>query len=461
MSIAIMPVPVTGKVSSASSPNANVEVSKRSGEPNSSENNFQCFLAKRLSGFAGYEQSDIQNICAKLLEIKDLQNVITSRRLNCGEVICFSERYFALFGFAPLILRNLFFRSLRWALRPRIFHASYVNASDRSNFFFEAVCVAYLQEDVWKSVLEQYIDLWKMSVGLIDLETYMSRPFITAVKRIIDGRSIYGNWMTLKNSTARIMWSTNYHRYEEQDARERVYNETGRSFTTGNMLSLYYDLRNVQITHNHLLAVVEVMLREAGSIRSRATDHSNMLQQNRLLHSQNSEVNVTDTLRTINAAGADAVRIMNLLNALLSRPQVLEIANDLSANPNQTRHAMVAQMLQQTRRNTSVPVRWGDAVPDNSADSSENSVGQHLQATPPTRRPPSPSYPPSSRTPPPPPPPPPPQAQELHLAQGASGSNTRMYVSFRLLPALSTLAAPPSEFEQLSPDSATHRGRAG
>ena len=266
--------------------------------------------------------------------------------------------------------------------------------------------------------LGAYIDLWKMSVGLIDLETYMSRPFITAVKRIIDGRSIYGNWMTLKNSTARIMWSTNYHRYEEQDARERVYNETGRSFTTGNMLSLYYDLRNVQITHNHLLAVVEVMLREAGSIRSRATDHSNMLQQNRLLHSQNSEVNVTDTLRTINAAGADAVRIMNLLNALLSRPQVLEIANDLSANPNQTRHAMVAQMLQQTRRNTSVPVRWGDAVPDNTTDSSENSVGQHLQATPPTRRPPSPSYPPSSRTPPPPPPPPPPPSTRVTPSTG-------------------------------------------
>ena len=84
MSIAIMPVPVTGKVSSASSPNANVEVSKRSGEPNSSENNFQCFLAKRLSGFAVYEQSDIQNIL-QLLEIKDLQNVITSRGSIVGK----------------------------------------------------------------------------------------------------------------------------------------------------------------------------------------------------------------------------------------------------------------------------------------------------------------------------------------------------------------------------------------
>ena len=465
-------------------------------ETHDADSNFISFLKKRLLGFqevksfhtASFCEDDVNKICDKLLQIKRLQNVITSRKLHSGDVICFSERYFAMFGCASLILRNLFFRSLRWALRPRIFHASYVNQADKSNLFFEAVVVAYLQEDVWKSVLEDYIDLWKMSVGVIDLETYMSRPFITAIKRIIDGRSIYGNWMTLKNSTARIMWSTNFHRFEEQDARERVLNETGRTFTTGNMLSLYYDLRNAQISQNHLLAIIEVLLHDTSLIRSRATDHSNSLQQNRQLlseawrqlNSQDSDIDLTNAMSSLDAAGVNSVRIVNMLNSLLSRPQLMEVAQEMSNNQNQARNAMVRHMLQQQTRTTrtvasSMPVRWGSQAQTQAQTPAQTQAQPQAQpqappqappqATPPAQRPPSPSYPPSSRTPPPPPPPPPHIPSHSEVISQESGptseNETRMYVSFRLLPAFASLAAPPSEFEPLTPDTVTRRGRAG
>ena len=65
--------------------------------------------------------------------------------------------------------------------------------------------------------MEEYIDLWKMSIAIIDLETYMSRPFITAIKRISDGRAVYGNWKTMRNNTARMMWNQNFVRFEEQE----------------------------------------------------------------------------------------------------------------------------------------------------------------------------------------------------------------------------------------------------
>ena len=326
------------------------------------DNTFLLFLKKRLKALTSMTEEDIQSIGEKLFNLQNMQSVVSGKKTMAGEVVCFSERYFALVGCAvSLVVRNLFFRSLRWALNPRIFHASYVNEQDPSNDFFEGVCVAYLQEDVWRTFLEEYIDLWKMSIAIIDLETYMSRPFITAIKRISDGRAVYGNWKTMRNNTARMMWNQNFVRFEEQEARERVLSETGRVFSTGNMLAQYYDFRNLQIAHNHALAVVEVLLHDLSQLRNRATDHSNALQQSRVglssvwssLNSNESPIDLTESISNADSNGVNAVRLVNMINTTLSRAPVQEIVNDMQRTQNSSRAAMVRHFLNNASRNLS------------------------------------------------------------------------------------------------------------
>ena len=305
-----------------------------------SSNSYWSFARKRLERLQKYSKEEIDNI------VKQGQHLQSQDSKQDGIL---TESYVSIFGFAPQVLRNLLLRSLRVVVAPRILHAAYIDKSDVGSQRFEAVLTVNLPPNGFE-MLERYIELWRISGGLIDLDTNMSRPMVTAINRICNGRGHYGNWNSMRAQGARTLWYHNFRMIAENEARQRVQEETGRAFTTGNMLSLHYDMQNQDLMRRNALAVLEVLYTDVQVLRNAIGDLSNAAAQLRSAQEEDGAMASNAARTHLIAVNELATFAQNVVATASTREFLVETVQDILAMDLQDRIANLQSALSQRVR---------------------------------------------------------------------------------------------------------------
>ena len=181
-------------------------------------------------------------------EALELAKVVAGLRVRSGRYGGAVGSYMAFWGFAQVKERNTMLRSLQYALRPRVVYASQRTGSADTvqGSYFEGI-VLYQASVLDLTQLEALMYLFRMSIGVAELDTMMSEAMLTCLTRIHSGCYEWGNWNAQNNSWYRVQ----YHRLTAQIAeRERqalVHHVTGIAFTTGNMMHLFHQRCNLEI----------------------------------------------------------------------------------------------------------------------------------------------------------------------------------------------------------------------
>ena len=85
-------------------------------------------------------------------------------------------------AFTKQPIRNVFLRSLRYALKSRVLHASYTNQS-----CFEVFVLVDAPEYLCSDTLEEFLQSWNISCSCLQFDSFMEDGMITAIKRICAG----------------------------------------------------------------------------------------------------------------------------------------------------------------------------------------------------------------------------------------------------------------------------------
>lgn len=177
---------------------------------------------------------------------------------------------FSFYGFASARKRNLFLRLMRYMLKPRMLVASQVS-DDR----FEGLCfinpISHAESETHTMAdVERVVELFKMSIGVCELDSYMGNEMISCFERIQKGNLWYGNITNVRNGNILRTLRRRLQERQQAEIEARVRAETNLPFTPQNMLSLHRELQNLTIdtaTARHRIEasrnVVEMMMADA------------------------------------------------------------------------------------------------------------------------------------------------------------------------------------------------------
>lgn len=274
--------------------------------------------------FFRYLSQSIQRFYTEA-ETTKLLDGISMLRENCKKQR--ESRYIqvVITGWAQQPQRNLFFRALKYATRADIFFGSYIGAVSETTQGlqrFEVFVSCYVNRDtnVWHDPddIVTYIETFKMSLSCVDVSNASfstgelpSQCVLSALERIQNGSWHYGNWHARKNFLYRERVQDMIEQRIQQQRHHSVLQETGLTFTPGNMLAIYFEYRNT-------LREVQYMDQSLNNVRNQliqmiaevASDNSNSNESN--FNQQNSNHHQ---------------RIRNRLSEIIRRPVWLEIHN--------------------------------------------------------------------------------------------------------------------------------------
>jgi len=155
-------------------------------------------------------------------------------------------------GFATDFERSVFLRVLKHATKPRVLHSAFMPGG-----VFEGFAILHpTTASAEVSQIELLVEKFKMSAGVTDLGQYMSAPMVACIERVENGVRPYGNFRSLRAGNVRTAYTHAVHRRDAAVQLDRVRTETGLSFTTGNMLSVHYQLNNTQIELGQAFALL-------------------------------------------------------------------------------------------------------------------------------------------------------------------------------------------------------------
>lgn len=190
---------------------------------------FEMFLSERLNRMPRYDFENCKKIVSDMHDLRRTLETATSR----------TEQYFSMCAFSKQPIRNIFLRALRYAVKSRVLHASYTN-----QHCFEIFMAIDAPDFFCCDTLEKFLEGWNISCSCLQFDNFMDDSMITAIKRICGGRQKYGNWNCVKNQRIRQSYFIRYNMREQRRAQANVQVVTGLEFTTGNMLTVFYNLQN-------------------------------------------------------------------------------------------------------------------------------------------------------------------------------------------------------------------------
>lgn len=174
-----------------------------------------------------------------------LENVRSMSKRCASDRSC-KMRYFGFWGFGNAVSRNVAINLIRFALRPRMLHAS-----TQSTGRFEGYMI--LRSRITEEELSEVFDMTKLGMGFLEFDNYMDEASVSCIERVEKGWCSIGDWNSAKNRSIKLCYERKNMEYRERQRQETVLRETGQEFTTGNMLSMYYDRENLRMetTRNH------------------------------------------------------------------------------------------------------------------------------------------------------------------------------------------------------------------
>jgi hypothetical protein len=168
-----------------------------------------------------------------------IEDVACMRVCKSGRISPF--QWTCVYGFGSVEKRNLVVRVLRYALGPVMLHGSNVGAGRWEALLLMEKLRADSQE------FEQLLDKFHMSIGVVDLETYLGPQMLAAYERIEAGDSTFGTLHLKRNRLHKQNLESFMRRKREVQHTMRVEEEMGRAFTLSSMLDLHREYRVIVV----------------------------------------------------------------------------------------------------------------------------------------------------------------------------------------------------------------------
>lgn len=246
---------------------------------------------------------------------------IIERLQATRKVFCESPRQWnvgamnlSFYGFGTDFERNIMLRCIKYATCPRLIHSTFMPGSPGA---FEGFMLVHPSSPVALiEDLETLVDLFKMSVGVTDLGSYMQAPMLTCIERIESGVRPYGNWKALRSSGVRNCFTALQRDRDLRIAKESVSRLTGLEFTTSNMIALHHARRNVEIDQAQRLDVLRQITVHLDSLGGMMLDETEVSLQ-------------FQYLRNIQGLVNDAIHDPSRLHVLglETSPDLIEVSN--------------------------------------------------------------------------------------------------------------------------------------
>jgi hypothetical protein len=160
----------------------------------------------------------------------------------------------SLVAFGDLSLRSVFMMCVGRALQPTVMHSAYIK--DIGTREFEVVLLS--KKNIPLGDIENFLDLFNMSVCVIPFSRYMGPDMLEGISRIlVKGRHHAGNFHTQHAKTVRRYYQCKKRGKLLEDKRAEVRRVTGMTFTPENMLLLNVQLVDSRRINFNLMQILD------------------------------------------------------------------------------------------------------------------------------------------------------------------------------------------------------------
>lgn len=134
--------------------------------------------------------------------------------------------------------RTLLLSCLVYALQPDLVYSAYIKSYE--NREYETILL--LKKKIPVDMLENFLDLFRMSTCVIPFEVLMSEEMATSIARIHGGANVYGNFHSKSNTSLRRKYYYKRQKQKKMNELKHVLDVTGLTFSPDNMIRLYHEL---------------------------------------------------------------------------------------------------------------------------------------------------------------------------------------------------------------------------
>ena len=134
--------------------------------------------------------------------------------------------------------RTLLMSCLLYALQPDLIYSAYVKSYENKEY----ETILLLKKQIPIDMIENFLDLFRMSTCVIPFETLMSNEMATSISRIHGGANVYGNFHSKLNTSLRRKYYYKRQKQKKMNELKHVLDVTGLPFTPENMIRLYHEL---------------------------------------------------------------------------------------------------------------------------------------------------------------------------------------------------------------------------
>lgn len=241
---------------------------------------FKSQIQKQLRNQNTHTDDAIMNLLNDLRTLKSRLNFVGMRgKTQYRPVVV------AMFGFGNVQHRNNCLRAIRYTMNPRLIHCSQTGQMQ-----WECIMVLSVRESClstfYDNATDQFIvdldiimDQFKLSINVLELVSWKDPSTVACVERIQNGLLNFGNWSTERNTVLRMEYELEKTALADAKRTQFMQEQTGRQFTIGNMLELYYERRNAELETNRFRDTFQTAMRNIAMLQHAAVTHAQQLQQ--------------------------------------------------------------------------------------------------------------------------------------------------------------------------------------
>jgi hypothetical protein len=134
--------------------------------------------------------------------------------------------------------RTLLLSCLVYALQPELIYSSYVKSYENKEY----ETILLLKKKIPIEMIEDFLELFRMSTCVIPFERLMSDEMATSIARIHGGLNVSGNFHSKLNTSLRRKFYYKRQKQKKMNELKHVRDVTGLTFSPDNMIRLYHEL---------------------------------------------------------------------------------------------------------------------------------------------------------------------------------------------------------------------------
>jgi hypothetical protein len=166
-------------------------------------------------------------------------------------------------AFGTTTERTLLMSCLMYALQPDLVYSAYVKSYESKEY----ETILLLRKKISVDMIDNFLELFRMSTCLIPFDTLMSDEMATSISRIHTGSNQYGNFFSKPNTSLRRKFYYKRQKQKKMQELQHVLDVTGMRFSPDNMIRLYHELSVSRCDNASLRSRIQTFHQSVASLR--------------------------------------------------------------------------------------------------------------------------------------------------------------------------------------------------